>query len=35
VATRLQIEGAQTFDQAWRDLLECIATKRKALQAAA
>ena len=35
VATRLQIEGAQTFDTAWRDLLECIATKRKALQAAA
>ena len=31
LANRLQVEGAQTFVKAWRDLLDCIATKSEAL----
>ena len=31
LANRLQVEGAQTFVKAWRDLLACIAAKREAL----
>jgi transaldolase len=34
VADQLQIEGAQTFDKAWRDLLDCIAAKSEALATA-
>jgi transaldolase len=34
LADQLQIEGAKTFDKAWRDLLECIAAKSKALETA-
>ncbi|MEO9136130.1 MAG: transaldolase [Casimicrobiaceae bacterium] len=32
LADRLQVEGAQAFDKAWSDLLDCIAAKSKALQ---
>ncbi|MDQ2917433.1 MAG: transaldolase [Pseudomonadota bacterium] len=32
LADRLQLEGAQTFDKAWSDLLDCIAAKSRALQ---
>jgi transaldolase len=32
VADQLQVEGAQTFDKAWRDLLDCIAAKSEALK---
>lgn len=35
VADRLQIEGAQTFDRSWRDLLDCITAKSEALETAA
>jgi len=35
VAKQLQIEGTQTFDKAWRELLDCIAAKRKALKTVA
>jgi transaldolase len=35
VADQLQIEGAQAFDKAWRDLLDCIAAKSEALKTAA
>ena len=31
LARRLQVEGAQAFDKAWRDLLDCIAAKSEAL----
>jgi len=32
VADQLQFEGAQAFDKAWRDLLDCIAAKSEALE---
>jgi transaldolase len=32
VADQLQVEGAQAFDKAWRDLLDCIAAKSEALK---
>ena len=32
VADQLQVEGGQTFDKAWRDLLDCIAAKSEALE---
>jgi transaldolase len=32
LAARLQVEGAQTFDKAWSDLLDCIAAKSEALK---
>jgi transaldolase len=35
VADQLQIEGAKTFEKAWRDLLECIAAKSRSLATAA
>ena len=35
VADRLQVEGAQAFDKAWRDLLDCIASKSEALESRA
>ncbi|HLW11307.1 MAG TPA: transaldolase family protein, partial [Casimicrobiaceae bacterium] len=35
LADQLQVEGAQTFDQAWRDLLDCIAAKSETLKNAA
>jgi len=35
LANRLQVEGAQTFDKAWHDLLDCIAAKSEALKGVA
>ena len=35
VADQLQVEGAQAFDKAWRDLLDCIAAKSEALKTVA
>ena len=35
LAPRLQIEGARAFDNAWHDLLDCIAAKVEALASAA
>jgi len=35
LADQLQVEGAQTFDKAWRDLLDCIAAKSEALDSPA
>jgi len=35
VAGQLQVEGTQTFDKAWRALLDCIAAKSEALESAA
>ena len=35
LADQLQVEGAQTFDKAWRDLLDCIAAKSEALKSVA
>jgi hypothetical protein len=35
VADQLQNEGAQAFDKAWRDLLDCIAAKVEALDSTA
>jgi transaldolase len=32
VADQLQNEGAQAFDKAWRDLLDCIAAKSETLK---
>jgi transaldolase len=34
LATHLQHEGAEAFDRSWNDLMECIKTKREALQKA-
>jgi len=34
LAAKLQREGAETFDQSWNDLLECIATKSELLKKA-
>jgi transaldolase len=35
LADQFQVEGVQTFDKAWHDLLDCIAEKREALIPAA
>jgi transaldolase len=35
LARQLQVEGAQAFDKAWRDLLDCIAAKVEALDSTA
>jgi transaldolase len=35
LADQLQVEGAQAFDKAWHDLLDCIAAKSEALNSAA
>jgi transaldolase len=35
LADQFQVEGVQTFDKAWHDLLDCIAEKREALNRAA
>jgi transaldolase len=35
LADQLQVEGAQAFDKAWHDLLDCIAAKGEALDSAA
>jgi transaldolase len=35
LADQLQVEGAQAFDRSWHDLLDCIAAKSAALEAAA
>jgi len=35
LADQLQVEGAQAFDKAWHDLLDCIAAKSEALDSAA
>src|SRR5579859_7442247 len=35
LATRLQREGTAAFDKSWKDLLECIASKRARLEHAA
>ena len=35
LADQLQVEGAQTFDKAWHDLLDCIAVKSEALESPA
>ena len=32
LADQLQVEGAQTFDKSWHDLLDCIAAKSEALK---
>ena len=32
MADRLQVEGTQAFDKAWRELLDCIAAKSEALE---
>ena len=34
LAAQLQREGAEAFDKSWNDLLECIASKSKALKKA-
>jgi transaldolase len=33
LAERLQHEGAQSFTQSWRDLMNCIAAKRAGMPA--
>ena len=35
LADQLQVEGAQAFDKAWHDLLDCIAAKSEVLDSAA
>ncbi len=35
LADQLQVEGAQAFDKAWHDLVDCIAAKSEALDSAA
>jgi len=35
LADQLQVEGAQAFDKAWADLVDCIAAKGEALDSAA
>jgi transaldolase len=34
LGAQLQVEGAESFVKSWNDLLECIASKSKALKAA-
>lgn len=34
LATQLQREGAEAFDKSWKDLLECVSSKRDALKKA-
>jgi transaldolase len=34
LGAQLQAEGAESFVKSWNDLLECIASKSKALKAA-
>ena len=34
LATELQLQGAQSFSKSWKDLMDCIADKRRALKAA-
>ena len=34
LATELQLQGGQSFSKSWKDLMDCIADKRRALKAA-
>ena len=34
LGTQLQVEGAASFVKSWKDLIECVASKSKALKAA-